>query len=96
MVGLLVRFLFIRCEDSLNSLVRCAHSFVCESSQLVNKKSYALTNHEVISMYNTFIFIDCKICYHCVLKLRYITQEKGEFDNALSIGLRIEMEQMYR
>ena len=28
MVGSFVRFFFTRCEESLNSLVRCAHSFV--------------------------------------------------------------------
>jgi hypothetical protein len=44
MVGSLVQFLFTRCDES-NSLAR---SF--DSLQLVNKKSYALTKHEVISM----------------------------------------------
>ena len=37
------------------------------------------------TLYNKFIFIDCKVCYQCVLKLGYITQKKGEFHNALSI-----------
>ena len=44
MVGSLVRFLFTCCEESQT------HSFVCDSSQLVNRKSYALTNHEVMSI----------------------------------------------
>ena len=48
----------------------------------------------VISNGPPLIFIDCKICYHYVLKLGYITQKKGEFDNTLSIYFRIEMEEM--
>ena len=48
----------------------------------------------VISNGPPLIFIDCKICYHCVLKLGYITQKKGEFDNTLSICFRIEMVEM--
>ena len=52
MVGSFVRFFFTRCEESLNSLVRCAHSFVRASRNSTREeKSSALTNHEVTSIY---------------------------------------------
>ena len=49
MVGSFVRFFFTRCEESLNSLVRCAHSFAPLATP--EEKSSALTNHEVTSIY---------------------------------------------
>ena len=56
MVGSFLRFLFTRCEESLtHSLV--TRSFVCDSSQPVKKKSYALTNREVIPMRFTNVLL---------------------------------------
>ena len=56
MVGSFVRFFFTRCEESLNSLVRCAHSFAALTRSFAplatrEEKSSALTNHEVTSIY---------------------------------------------
>ena len=50
MVGSFVRFFFTRCEESLNSLVRCAHSFVQRPLATREEKSSALPNHEVTSI----------------------------------------------
>ena len=62
MVGSFVRFLFTRCEESLNSLVHCAHSFAALTRSFVplttrEEKSSALTNHEVTSISTTAVQI---------------------------------------
>ena len=53
MVSSRVRFLFTRCGESQTHSLEIARSFVILHNSWI--KSYALTNHEVISMYCTCV-----------------------------------------
>ena len=59
MVGSFVRFFFTRCKESLNSLVRCAHSFVRASRNSWRK---IVRTHQP---WSKLYIINCKIFYWC-------------------------------
>ena len=53
MVGSLVRFLFTSCEESQ----RLARSFVCDSSQLVNKNHSPTMKLSIFHTYEYYIYL---------------------------------------
>ena len=91
MVGSFVRFFFTRCEESLNSLVRCAHSFVrasCNSWRKIVRTHQPWSNLYFFSQLSKRASVRGTLLAVVVLLLKF----SGPFTNRIGCFMAFSLE----